>query len=185
MAKMKKHLYIGLIFGLAWILIKYFAFLFGIFTFGSVRPYVLINMFLLTSAIAVGLFLYKRQQTEESNLLLDIKQAMSIAMVYSVFVSIFLYFFYAKIHPAYNQYQIQQAKELVVKPENLEKIRKSNSEMENKSDQEIIKMSERQTKQIANANFTLVISLLGLTMYSILNSLIISLIYRTVLFKRK
>jgi cell division protein FtsL len=181
---MKKTLIIAFVFAALWMLIKYVAFVMGMFTFGSVQVYVLINMLCLTGAIAVSLYFAKKSETESGNLLQDIRKALAGGMFYTLMVSIFLYVFYAKIHPAYNNYQINQAKELLANPKNIDKIRSKNPDLENKSDKEIRTMSLRQSKQIANPSFTFVISLLALTLYSILNSMVIAIIYRKLLFKQ-
>jgi hypothetical protein len=98
-------------------------------------------------------------------------------------VSGFIYLFYSKIHPEYNQYQLQQSIELLNKPENIQKIRAKNAELKSKSDKEILGMLRKQDELIYSANFTFVISLLGLTLYSIFNSIFIALIFRRLLFR--
>jgi hypothetical protein len=157
----------------------------GVFTFGSTGPYVLANMFFLTVAIALGLFLLKREEENPGNFLMDIKKGVSCGMIYTLIVSGFIYFFYAKIHPGYNEYQLQKSIELLDKSGNMEKIKAKNPELSNKSDQEIRGMLQQQEQLIYSANFTFVNSLLGLTMYSIFNSIFIALIYRKVLFRER
>jgi hypothetical protein len=166
-----------------WIIIKQMAFILGLFTFGSVQLFVLMNMFLLTFSIALALYKFKKTEENPANFMQDVKKGIAAGMIYNLIVSGFIYLFYAKIHPEYNQYQIDQAKELLENPKNLEKIRAKNPDMKNKSDAEIKKMSLMQVQQIASAGFTFVLALLGLTLYSILNSIVISVIYRKLLFK--
>ena len=180
---MNKAYYFPLGAALLWIAIKYFSWAMGIFTFGSTGPYVLINMFLLTVCIALGLYFMKLKEENPGNFLMDIKKGVSNGMIYTVLVSGFIYLFYSKIHPEYNQYQLQQSIELLNKPENIQKIRAKNAELKSKSDKEILGMLRKQDELIYSANFTFVISLLGLTLYSIFNSIFIALIFRRLLFR--
>ena len=118
-------------------------------------------MFLLTLSVSLTLYQIKRNETEAANLMQDIKKGIGVGMVYTLIVSGFIYLFYAKIHPEYNQYQIEQARELLEKPKNIEEIRKKNPDLSNKSDLEIKKMGMQQARQISSASFTFILSLLG------------------------
>ena len=80
---------------------------------------------------------------------------------------------------------IVESLEMLEKPGNMAKIRAKNPELNSKSDKEIRGMLQQQDQLIYSANFTFVISLLGLTMYSIFNSIFISLIYRKFLFRER
>ncbi|MBM3164588.1 MAG: DUF4199 domain-containing protein [Bacteroidetes bacterium] len=182
---MNRAYILACVFAILWMGIKYTSWLLGIFTFGSTGPYVLANMFLLTIAVAGGTYLLKRQEVNPGNLLMDIKKGVACGMIYTLLVSGFIYLFYAKIHPGYNQYQLQKSTELLDKPGNLEKIRSKNPDLKNRSDQEIRNMLRQQDVLIYSANFTFVISLLGLTMYSIFNSIFIGIIYRKLLFRER
>lgn len=68
-------------------------------------------------------------------------------------------------------------------PEEIEAIRRANSALENKSDREIVQMAKKNTAMLYNPQFTLSISLLALLVYSTLNSLLIAVIYRKVIFR--
>ena len=94
---MKLPIKVGLIASLVWISIKLIAFSQSI-SLDDLKPFVFINMFILTAAIAIALYLVKRHETE-SNLLNDIKNGMLAGVTYTVIVSVFLYFYYQKIYP--------------------------------------------------------------------------------------
>ena len=83
-------------------------------------------MFLLTSAVSIGLFIIKKNQQEDTNLLLDIKTGMTAAMPHTVIVSCFLFLFYSYIQPEYNQHQIEQTKKSLMDKTFLSELRKSN-----------------------------------------------------------
>ena len=65
----------------------------------------------------------------------------------------------------------------------VEELRKSNPDMENSSSDEIRSQVLSSIGQLYSAKFTMAISLLGLLIYSTLNSLLISLIFKKVIFK--
>ena len=81
----------GLGFGLAWCLIKYVAYLIEPMP-ENIIPMVLINILFLLLAIAVGLFIQKRNEKEESNALNDIKNGLKAGLPYTVIVCVFIYF---------------------------------------------------------------------------------------------
>jgi len=182
-AKMKTPVLIGISTAIIWILIRYLAYALGFFTFGNPKMFVFLNMFLLTSAVSIGLFIIKKNQQEDTNLLLDIKTGMTAAMPHTVIVSCFLFLFYSYIQPEYNQHQIEQTRKSLMDKTFLSELRKSNPALENKTDQELLNEGVNQTRQWTSPKFTMIVSLLALLMYSTFNSIIIALIYRGVVFK--
>ena len=180
---MKITVKVGICTALISIVIRYGAYALGLFEFGTIKLFVFLNMFLLTSAVSIGLFIVKKNQEEESNLLLDIKTGMTAAMPFTLLVSCFLFIFYSYIHPEYNQHQLEQTRQSLMDKKVLKELRSSNPSLENKTDEELIKEGINQTKQWTSPKFTMVISLLALLMYSTFNSLIITLIYRGIVFR--
>ena len=180
---MKAPVLIGISTAIIWILIRYLAYVLGFFTFGNPKMFVFLNMFLLTSAVSIGLFIFKKNQQEDTNLLLDIKTGMTAAMPHTVIVSCFLFLFYSYIQPEYNQHQIEQTKKSLMDKTFLSELRKSNPALENKTDQELLNEGVNQTRQWTSPKFTMIVSLLALLMYSTFNSIIIAIIYRRVVFK--
>ena len=180
---MKIPVKVGICTAFIWIVIRYGAYALGLFEFGNPKAFVFLNMFLLTSAVSIGLYLVKKNQKGESNLLLDIKTGMTAAMPHTVIISCFLFVFYSYIHPGYNQHQIEETRKSLSDKKFLTELRKSNPSLENKTDQELIKEGINQTRQWTSPKFTMIISLLALLMYSTFNSLVIALIYRGVIFR--
>ena len=180
---MKITVKVGICAALISIVIRYGAFALGLFEFGTIKPFVFLNMFLLTSAVSIGLFIVKKNQKEESNLLLDIKTGMTAAMPYTVLVSCFLFIFYAYIHPEFNANQIKEKMESVKKTIYLNSTRKKDPESENKTDQELIAAEEKAAKGAYTPQSMLIYSLLGMLFFSTFNSIFISLIYRRIIFK--
>ena len=182
---MKIPIITGLIAALVWIAIKWGGYAFGFFNNGAVQPYVFTNMFLLTASVSIGLYLIKKNAKQKSNLLLDIKTGMTAAMPYTVIVSGFIFIFYTYINPEFNQKQLERTRISLQDKKVLTSLRNSNPTLENKTDQELLKEGMKQTRQIISPQFTMLVSLLGLLVYGTMNSLVISLIYRSLIFRNQ
>ena len=179
---MKKGWLYGLAFGLIWIACKMIAYNFH-FLLNEIQPFVFLNMALLTSAIALFMYRKKRFSTSESNILTDIKSGLSAGLPYTLLVSFFLFFYYRDIYPEFNQNKRAAYERRMDSPEEIAAIRLGNSALENKSDSEIVEMARKNTAMMYDPQFTLSVSLLALLVYSTLNSLLIAVIYRKVVFR--
>jgi hypothetical protein len=179
---MKKGWLYGLAFGLIWIACKMIAYNFH-FLLNEIQPFVLLNMALLTTAIALFMYRKKRFSTSESNILTDIKSGLSAGLPYTLLVSFFLFFYYRDIYPEFNQNKRAAYERRMDSPEEIAAIRLGNSALENKSDSEIVEMARKNTAMMYDPQFTLSVSLLALLVYSTLNSLLIAVIYRKVVFR--
>jgi len=141
------------------------------------------NMLFVTLAISIALYIKKRKQKEYSNLLDDIKTAMIPGVIYTIVVSVFIYFYYQHIYPEFNTDKISEMEIRMQDKNNINDLRKSNPEMENKSDEEIKSKVLKSINDYYSAKFTMTISLLGLLVFTTLNSIVLSLIFRRVIFK--
>lgn len=178
---MKSGWFYALCFSALWIALKMLAFALN-WQLEQIQVFVLLNMALLTAAIA--LFLYSTKRTEtESNLLNDIKNGLKVGLPYTLIVSFFLFFYYRDIYPEFNEHKRAAFEQKINSPQKIAVIRKGNSALENKSDEEIKKLARQNTAMMYNPQFTLSISLLALLVYSTLNSLMIAVIYRKVVFR--
>lgn len=172
---------IGIAGALLWIAIKLIAWALGI-SLNEIKIFVFINMFLLTASIAVGLYFVKLKENE-SNLLNDIKNGMLAGVPYTILVSAFMYFYYEKIYPEFNQVKVHEIALKLDDPKTIKSIQSSNPDMKNKSASEIKQAVIGNTKSIYNAKFTMLVGLLALMIYSTLNSLLISVIFRRIVFR--
>lgn len=163
--------------------IKMYAWAFGYFVFEPVEPYVFLNMACLTIAIAIGLYFIKIKNRGESNLLLDIKNAMGVGMIYSLLIVGFLYVFYSHIHPNYVIHRQNVEKAKYDESYELAGYRKQYEQYKNKSDKEISASEDQKVDIILNSRNLSLISLLGMTVLSMFNSIFIAIIYRRVLFR--
>lgn len=183
---MKVTVLTGLSFALLWIISKMIFFWTGMLG-SDVIPSVLLNMLFLLLAISVGLFLHKRKQEEQGNALLDIKNAMSAGLPYLIVVSVFLYFYYDKIDPEFNQHQIAEAYTSIEKklnnPKEFAEIKASNEEFEVMTKEEILTKLKENLVRNYSASFTMTVSLLGLLLLATINSIFITIIYRKLIFR--
>lgn len=153
----------------------------------DITPLVLINLFLLITAIGVGLFIQKMRDTEESTGLRDIKNGMTAGVPYAVVIGIFLYFYYEKIDPEYYQHKLAEKEYAIDKdlnsPGGLQKLKKQNPDFEVLSKEEIKEQAMGAARSTINPTATMVVSLLGLIVMSTMNSIFITIIYRRIVFR--
>ena len=178
---MKLPLKVGLLAATIWIFIKLTACYLSI-SLDELRPFVFINMFILTVSIAIALYLVKRKETE-NNLLNDVKNGMLAGVPYAVIVSVFLYFYYEKIYPDFNARKMNEISLKLSNPQTIKEIQRENPEMENKSVEEIKRDILAKTKMVYNPQFTMLVSMLSLLLYATLNSIVITLIFRRIVFR--
>ncbi|MEN9699034.1 MAG: hypothetical protein RLZZ301_232 [Bacteroidota bacterium] len=178
---MRQGLAYGIGFALLWIALKMLGFAYGIWL-DHIEGFVLINMLLLTVAIALHLYRTKRKSTE-SNILTDIKSGLTAGLPYTIVVSSFLYFYYKDIYPGFNEQRIEAFEARMDTPAEIAALRKVDNSLENKSDEEIRDIARKNTAFVYNPQFTMSVSLLALLVYSTLNSLVIAVIFRRVVFR--
>ena len=176
----------GLIAAAAWIFIKLLTFYTGIIQY-NVVPLVMLNILGVLLAVAIGLFLHKRQEGADSNLLSDIKNGLSAGVPYVLVVSIFLYVYYDKIDPDFNTHQIAEFQAGLEKeledPVQFQKIKDSNPEFEVKTKEEIFESIMQGPRSFYRPGSTMAISMLALLLLATLNSIFVSIVYRRLIFR--
>ena len=177
---MKLPIKVGIGAALFWIVLKMIGLAVN-FSVDDIKLFVFLNMFFLTAAISYSLFQIKRKEVE-SNLLNDIKNGMLAGVPYTLIVSVFLYFYYEKIYPEFNDKKIQEIELRLKDPKVIKEIQTTNPAMENKNPEEIKREVMANTRSMYSAKFTMIITLLALMVYSTLNSMVIAIIYRRVVF---
>jgi hypothetical protein len=177
----------GIISAAIWIGIKLSFFYLGVFQ-ETIVPAVLLNILGLLLSIAIGLFLQKRRDTEETNTMIDMKNGMSAGVPYVMIVSIFIYFYYSKINPEYYAHQIAEneiaIEKMVNDPIALQKFKESQEDAEVMTKEQIEGKLKDSNKKGASAGFTATLSILALLILATLYSLLITIIYRRIMFKR-
>ncbi len=175
----------GIIAAFAWIGVKM---IFHFVGFSSIAPAVLLNILGLLLAIAIGLFIQKMRDTEETNALLDIKNAMTAGFPYVVIVSVFIYIYYNNINPDFYKHQIAENEMTIYKmvndPVQLKKFKASQPDAEVMTKEQIEKKLIANNKNGASAKNTAILSVLSLTVLATIYSLLVTMIFRKILFKR-
>lgn len=176
----------GIISALCWITLKLSFFYLELFS-DSITVGVLTNILGVLIAISVGLFLQKMRDTDETNALLDMKNAMSAGVPYVVMVSVFIYFFYAKINPEYDRHQISEnevaIEKMVNDPKQLDAFRKTHEDAEVMTKEEIEAKLKESNRQGAAPGFRATLSVLALLVLATLYSILVTIIYRQVVFR--
>jgi hypothetical protein len=183
----KKKFKFSILFALLWIAFKMILFWIG-YAVDTVTPAIFANIFCLLAAISVGLYIHKKNEIDEKgNAMNDIKKSLSIGMPYAVIVAIFIYAYYSKIDPSYNQRQIQKAQVLIdttlKNDAKFEQIKKENESFEVMSKEKIRKELIKGPKSFYTASATSLVSLLSLMMLSTFYSIILTVIYRKFFFR--
>lgn len=180
---------IGLLFAAIWISIKLVLFV----TMTGAARYdltfaIMTNILCLLLSIAVGLYLHKRKETEDSSALGDIKSAMSAGVPYILIVSLFLYLYYTKIDPEYNRHQrseaAMQVEKLLNSPEDLAELRKSNAEFEVMSVDQMRESIISNSDAMYSPQAVTTVSLLGMLILATFNSIFVTIVYRKLVFRR-
>ncbi|MDG1332760.1 MAG: DUF4199 domain-containing protein [Crocinitomicaceae bacterium] len=180
---------IGLLFAAIWIGLKMvlFATQVGASRYDLTVP-ILTNILCLLLAISIGLYLHKSAEKEYTNALGDIKNGLSAGVPYIIIVSVFLYFYYTKIDPEYNQHQRSEAamqlEKLLDDPDDLQKMRDSNAEFEVMSVEEIRESIISNQEAMYSPQAVTTISLLGMLILATFNSIFITIIYRKLIFRQ-
>lgn len=155
----------------------------------GVKILVMWNILCLLLAISIGTLIEKRtEDRSQSTALADIKNAMGGGLIYSIIVGGLIYLYYAKIDPGYNERQIAVAEEAIYKavndPEKLAEI-KQQPEYQSLTKEEIYEKVRQNPRAMYSAGSTMTISLLGMLILSTINSIVVTIVYRRVLFKQR
>ncbi len=152
-------------------------------------PAVMTNILLLLSAISVGLYLEKRKETEESNALRDVKNGMVSGVIYAALVSVFIYFYYAKIDVDFNKHQIAEQEILLEKtmknPKELIKLKASNEAFETMTNKELKRHFQKSLRANYSPKSVSTVSLLAMLLLSTLNSIFVTAVYRKIVFSKR
>ncbi len=186
---MKTSVKIALLFVLIWFTGKYSFFYFGVLQDAQGIPLLVMwNILCLLLAMAIGTYIEKRSEDRsQSTALGDVKSIMGGGLVYTVAVSVLLYVYYAKIDPDYNAHQIQVAEQAIQKsldnPKELKEIRSVRPEYKSMSKEEIFSDMRKSPQAMYSAGSTMTLSLLGLLLLSTINALILTVIFRKLIFR--
>ncbi|MEJ6777800.1 MAG: DUF4199 family protein [Crocinitomicaceae bacterium] len=183
---MKITIKIGILFAALWMIAKMSFFYTGAFAY-NVVPSVMINILCLLLAITAGLYKQKREDTDNGNALRDIKNAMSAGVPYAVLVSLFIFFYYSKIDPGFNEHQIAEAEvgiqKMLENPESFAEVKKSNAAFEVMTKEDIYAKLIQGPRGFYNPISTMTVSMLAMLLLTTINSIFITIVYRKIVFR--
>jgi hypothetical protein len=183
---MRFPLKIALFAAIIWIVFKMSLFILAVAD-DTTAIAVLTNIFMLLSTISIALYTLKRREKEETNAMLDLKNAMSAGVPYAVITCLFLYVYYAKINPDYYAHKIAEKefeiKKMVENPVALAKFKREFPDAEVMSKTQIERKLIENNKKGASAGFTATLSLLAMLILSTFYSILLTIIFRKLIFK--
>jgi hypothetical protein len=183
---MRISLKLGLGMAILWFLIKLAAFYAG-FSEQSNGILALVMIFFLILSISLGLYLEKKKDTEGSNLMRDVKNALTAGIPFSMLVAIFIYFYDVKIDYEATAHKIIEKEyaidQMVDNPTQLEAFRKEHADSEVMSKEQIRKRLKEANQASASPKNTMIIYLALLILLSTLYSIIIAIIMRKFFFR--
>ena len=188
---MRISLKISILFVIIWFIGKMSFFYLQLFQDeAGVKVQVMWNILCLLMGMTIGTWIEKRRESaSENSALNDIKNTMGSGIVYTVLVSFLIYLYYAKIDPGYNERQLAIAEASVNKmlddPKEMAKIKKNNPDLESLTREEIYEKAIANQKAMFSPGSTMTISLLGMLLVSTVNAIILTVIFRRVLFKQR
>ncbi len=184
---MKVTIKTALICAAVWIGFKLLGYQLGWNTPDYTSLFVLTNILGLLVAVSVGLYLQKRKGVEDDSMLTDIKNGMTSGVIYALVVCGFLYLYYEKIDPEYNQKMIAERemyfKTIVDDPAQLKELKASNKELEVMTKDEILEEFRKTPQMLFSGTFMMTFGMLSMLVLSTLYSILVSIIYRKVLFR--
>ncbi|MBM3186458.1 MAG: hypothetical protein FJZ67_09155, partial [Bacteroidetes bacterium] len=96
-----------------------------------------------------------------------------------------MYFYYERIYPDFNNHKIELIEKKLNEPNAIKDIQKNNPEMQNDSPEEVRNEVIQKSKMIYSSKFNMLVSLLSLVLYTTINSIVISIIFRKVVFANR
>lgn len=187
MVKMKPTLKIGLIFAAVWIALKLLFWQLGIFQ-ESIHITGLINTLFLLLAIALGLYFQKKKEgLSNGTALTDVKNALQSGVLYTVIVSVFLYFYYDSINPEFTENRINEMSDMfydnMQRESYVDSLKLQNPDIEELTNEDIIRKNKSELEQNLSPYSTFIFSLLGLIILAFTYSILVTLVFRMILFK--
>ncbi len=143
-------------------------------------------LFGLVCSISIGLFIQKRKDKEETNAFLDLKNAMVSGMVFSALISLFIFIYHSKIdsdfHLKFKAERLSALNKIVNDPEKLIELKRENGN-EFLTKNEIINKSKTYYETMGSPKMFATLTILFLTLFSVFYSIMITIIFRRIIFR--
>ena len=118
----------------------------------------------------------------------DIKNGLSAGLPYTVIVSIFLYFYYTKIDPEFNQHQRSEAamqlEKILEDPDQFKQMKASNADFEVMDKDQIRESILTNQRAMYSPQAVTTIGLLGMLLLATVNSIFVTIVYRRLIFPK-
>ena len=183
---MKGYLKFPVYFALGWLAIKCILFFSGMKD--TLIIGIMVNVLFLLCAVALGLFFKKKAENYvEVNFLDDMKMAIKSGMVYVGLMFGFIWFFYSTIDPAFinemKEARLEAMMEEIKSEESLAKHKKENINLRDMSREDIMDVYSENLDRFNSPIFMATIALLSMMMGCFMNSLLVVILFRRVLFR--
>lgn len=186
---MKTPVSIAILCAFSFVILKMIFHFTGMFR-GNITPMAMTNMLCLLLSVSVGLYFHflTRKDPSES-FMSELKQGLKAGMVYTFIVSVFLYLYYSQIDQKVifdmQSERIEYFREALNDPAQFAQIKNSNKAYELMTAEEMLEDFRANTITIISARSVFLMSLMAMMLLSIAYSLTITIIYRTVLFRKR
>jgi len=184
---MKTSVKFGIIFALIWMIINMIVY-FADVSVGFFKVGIMVNVFLLMTGIAVGLYMSKKDEGfQQGNFLNDFKSAMQTGIVYTVLVAGFTYLYHQRIDPSIRNGMIEaRVADLHEKFPNEDAfiaMQEEDPTWNGKSYDDFIENKEDTFESIFSASSVFIAHLMGLTFFAGFYSFFATLILRKVVLR--
>lgn len=148
----------------------------------------LLNNFFLLSAIALGLFFEKRKEGfGEGTAMTDIKHAVTAGAPYVLIVSLFMFYYYDTINPEFIETRVEERVDLIYndmqRESYVDSLKVNKPEFRTRTDEEILREAKREIESNLSPKSMLVFSLLGMLILAVTYAILLTLVFRKVLFR--
>lgn len=177
----------SLIFAGLWIAIKLIFMELNLFQ-DDIQVTGLLNNFFLLSAIALGLFFEKRKEGfGEGTAMTDIKHAVTAGAPYVLIVSLFMFYYYDTINPEFIETRVEERVDLIYndmqRESYVDSLKVNKPEFRTRTDEEILREAKREIESNLSPKSMLVFSLLGMLILAVTYAILLTLVFRKVLFR--
>lgn len=185
---MKTSVKFGIFLSLVWISIILIAYLSG-FSSEFFAIGILMNIFCLLAAISAGLFMTRKEKNFEHSIFLDdFKSSLQAGLVYTIFVSGFIYLYHQKIDTSIRENLISQRISLLHETypnqESFKKLQESDAKWADKNFDMYIEEQEDMTKDIYSSFSVFIFHMMGLFIFSMFFSFFSTIIIRKVVLRQ-
>jgi|SRR5690554_6008289 len=177
----------SLLFAGLWIALKMIFMAFNLFQ-EDIQVTGLLNNFFLLSAIALGLFFEKRKEGfGEGTAMTDIKHAVTAGAPYVLIVSLFMFYYYDTINPEFIETRVEERVDLIYndmqRESYVDSLKVNKPEFRTRTDEEILREAKREIESNLSPKSMLVFSLLGMLILAVTYAILLTLVFRKVLFR--